>query len=68
MELEHTQIAQGFFQAAEDDKEEAQIKLTHKLSNDIRLLLTRFGICPLGKQNETNLSSQQNGAGAFRTV
>ena len=66
--LEHTQIAQGFFEAAEDDKEEAQIKLTHKLQMIFGSLLTKFGIYLQERQNETNLCCQLNGVGAFRTV
>ena len=37
IDVEHTQMAQVFFEAAEDDKEEAQVKLSHKLPNDIKL-------------------------------
>ena len=38
IDVEHTQIAQGFFEATVDDKEEAQVGLAHKLPNDVRLI------------------------------
>lgn len=37
-ELEHTQIAQGYFEAAEDDKEEAKIRLTQNLPQNVQLV------------------------------
>ena len=63
VELEHTQIAQGFFQAAEDDKEEAQIKLTHKLSNDIRLIADQVWNLSSGKtkRDQSVLSAEWSG-------
>ncbi|MEC7209051.1 MAG: hypothetical protein VXW11_08260, partial [Pseudomonadota bacterium] len=36
--IEHTQIAQAYFEAAEDDKEEAKIRFAQRLPNDIRLV------------------------------
>ena len=38
LKLEHTQIAQAYFEAAEDDKEEAKIKLTQRLPRNIQLV------------------------------
>ena len=68
VELEHTQIAQGFFQAAEDDKEEAQIKLTHKLSNDIRLIADQVWNLSSGKTKRDQSVLSAEWSGAFRTV
>ena len=61
--LEHTQIAQGFFEAAEDDKEEAQIKLTHKLPNDIRLIADQVWDLSSGetKRDQSVLSAEWSG-------
>ena len=53
--LEHTQIAQGFFEAVEDDKEEAQIKLTHKLPNDIRLIAEQVSIILRRKKRDQSV-------------
>ena len=36
--IEHTQIAQGYFEAAEDDKEDAKIRFAQRLPNDIQLV------------------------------
>lgn len=36
--IEHTQIAQAYFEAAEDDKEEAKIRFAQRLPNDIQLV------------------------------
>ena len=36
--IEHTQIAQAYFEAAEDDKEDAKIRFAQRLPNDIQLV------------------------------
>ena len=36
--IEHTQIAQAYFEAAEDDKEEAKIRFAQRLPNDIQIV------------------------------
>lgn len=36
--IEHTQIAQAYFEAAEDDKEEAKIRYAQRLPNDIQIV------------------------------
>ena len=63
VELEHTQIAQGFFQAAEDDKEEAQVKLSHKLRNDIRLIAEQVWDLSSGetRQDQSAISAEWSG-------
>ena len=36
--IEHTQISQAYFEAAEDDKEDAKIRFAQRLPNDIQLV------------------------------
>jgi LPS-assembly protein len=58
--LEHTQIAQGFFEA---DKEEAQIRLAYKLPNDIQLVAEQVWDLSSGKtkREQSVLSAQWSG-------
>ena len=61
--VEHTQVAQGFFEAAEDDKEEAQVRLSRKLSNDIRLIAEQVWDLSSGEteQDQSAISAQWSG-------
>ncbi len=63
IDVEHTQMAQGFFEAAEDDKEEAQVKLSHKLRNDIRLIAEQVWDLSSGetKQDQSAISAEWSG-------
>ena len=63
IDVEHTQLAQGFFEAAEDDKEEAEVKLAHKLPNDIRLIAKQVWDLSSGetKRNQSVISAEWSG-------
>ena len=63
LDVEHTQIAQGFFKAAEDDKEEAQLKLAHKLPNDVRLIGKQVWDLSSGetRQDQSAISAEWSG-------
>ena len=66
IDIEHTQMAQGFFEAAEDDKEEAQVQLAYKLPNDIGLNAAQVWDLSSGQTKRAQSAISADWSGGFQ--